>query len=386
MEPDEAARMNPPMNTAVDDQVLPAPSLFADVVGQADAVAQLRAGARRPVHAYLLVGHPGLGQRSLVRGFAAALLCPQGGCGQCEVCRRALAGVHPDVVEVERMGALLSVDDARRVVRLAQRRPLEGHRQVIVVSDIHLARLAAPVLLKTLEEPAGQTVFVLLADAVPAELATVASRCVRIELRSVPPVELREWLTRTGMDAEIAQELAEAAGGSIDRARLLAEDAGFAGRRQLWRSVPSRLDGTGAAAASLAAELLSSAEEAVEPLRARHRVEMEGLGSDAEQRGERAVPRRKEIEDRQHREERRWRTDELRAGFAVLAAAYRDRLVTLAAPNAVPPAWSGRTAERVRELAGAITVVERSAAELIRNPNESLLLEAMLVRLSAVSG
>jgi len=372
------------MSTAVDDQTLPAASLFADVVGQADAIAQLRGAARRPVHAYLLVGHPGLGQRSLVRGFAAALLCPQGGCGHCEVCRRALVGIHPDLVEVERMGALVSVDDARRVVRLAQRRPLEGHRQVIVVSDIHLARLAAPVLLKTLEEPAGQTVFVLLADAVPAELATVASRCVRIELRSVPPAELREWLTGTGMDAELAQELAEAAGGSIDRARLLTEDESFAGRRRLWRSVPTRLDGTGAAAASLAAELLASAEEAVEPLRARHRAEMEGLDSDAEQRGERSVPRRKEIEDRQHREERRWRTDELRAGFAVLAAAYRDRLMMLAAPDSVPPAWSGRTAERVRDLAGAISVVERSAAELIRNPNESLLLEAMLVRLSAV--
>ena len=51
----------------------------------------------------------------------------------------------------------------------------------------------------------------------------------------------------------------------------------------------------------------------------------------------------------------------------------------------MPGAWSGRTAERVRELAAAITVVERSAAELIRNPNESLLLEAMLVRLSAVT-
>jgi DNA polymerase-3 subunit delta' len=369
----------------VDDD-LPAASLFADVVGQADAVAQLRAAARRPVHAYLLVGPPGLGQRSLARGFAAALLCPHGGDGTCEVCRRALAGVHPDVVEIERMGALLSVDDARRVVRLAQRRPLEARRQVIVVSDIHLGRLAAPVLLKTLEEPAGQTVFVLLADAVPAELATVASRSVRIELRSVPPAELREWLTATGIDPGLAGELAEAAGGSIDRARLLAEDAGFAQRRQLWRSVPTRLDGTGAAAAALAAQLLSSAEEAVEPLRARHRAEMEELGSDAEQRGERSVPRRKEIEDRQHREERRWRTDELRAGFAVLATAYRDRLVTLAAPSSVPPAWSGRTAERVRELSGAITVVERSAAELIRNPNESLLLEAMLVRLSAVGG
>jgi DNA polymerase-3 subunit delta' len=374
------------MSTVDQGQALPAVGLFADVVGQADAVAQLRAAGRKPVHAYLLVGPPGLGQRPLVRGFAAALLCPQGGCAVCDVCRRALSGVHPDLVEVERAGAFVSVDDARRVVRLAQRRPLEAHRQVIVVSDIHLARLAAPVLLKTLEEPAGQTVFVLLADAVPAELATVASRCVRIELHPVPPVELREWLVGTGMAADLAFELAEAAGGSIERARLLADDTGFADRRDLWRSVPSRLDGTGAAAATLATDLLASAEEAVEPLRARHRAEMEVLGSEAEQRGERGVARRKEVEDRQHREERRWRTDELRAGFAVLASAYRDRLVTLGAPDPMPSAWSARTEERVRELAGAIAVVERSSAELVRNPNESLLLEAMLVRLSAVTG
>ncbi len=76
----------------------------------------------------------------------------------------------------------------------------------------------------------------------------------------------------------------------------------------------------------------------------------------------------------------------MRAGFAVLAAAYRDRLVTLAAPGPAPSSRSGRTEERVRELAGAISVVERSSAELVRNPNESLLLEAMLVRLSAVTG
>jgi DNA polymerase-3 subunit delta' len=188
------------------------------------------------------------------------------------------------------------------------------------------------------------------------------------------------------MDLDHASELAEASGGSIERARLLAEDAGFAERRDLWRSVPSRLDGTGAAAAALAAELLASAEKAVEPLRARHRAEMEGLGSEAEQRGERTVPRRKEIEERQHREERRWRTDELRAGFAVLAAAYRDRLLAVAAPAPSPSARTGRTEERVRELAGAVAVVERSSAELVRNPNESLLLEAMLVRLSAVTG
>jgi len=368
------------------DEAVPVASLFAGVVGQSDAVGQLRAAGRRPVHAYLLVGQPGLGQRTLVRAFAAALLCPRGGCGHCDVCRRALAGIHPDLVEVERSGAFVSVDDARGVVRLAQRRPLEGHRQVITVSDIHLARLAAPVLLKTLEEPAGDTVFVLLADVVPAELATIASRCVRIELRPLPPAEMQRWLEGEGMGAQLAAELAEAAGGSVDRARLLADDAGFAERRALWRSVPSRLDGTGTAAASLAGELLAAADEAVEPLRARHRTEMEVLGSEAEQRGERGVARRKEVEDRHKREERRWRTDELRAGFAVLAAAYRDRLVVAAGAGRTGAPPSGRPEDRVRELAGAVTVVERSSAELVRNPNESLLLEALLVRLSAVTG
>jgi len=368
------------------DEAVPVASLFAGVVGQSDAVGQLRAAGRRPVHAYLLVGQPGLGQRTLVRAFAAALLCPRGGCGHCDVCRRALSGIHPDLVEVERSGAFVSVDDARGVVRLAQRRPLEGHRQVITVSDIHLARLAAPVLLKTLEEPAGDTVFVLLADVVPAELATIASRCVRIELRPLPPAEMQRWLEGEGMGAQLAAELAEAAGGSVDRARLLADDAGFAERRALWRSVPSRLDGTGTAAASLAGELLAAADEAVEPLRARHRTEMEVLGSEAEQRGERGVARRKEVEDRHKREERRWRTDELRAGFAVLAAAYRDRLVVAAGAGRTGAPPSGRPEDRVRELAGAVTVVERSSAELVRNPNESLLLEALLVRLSAVTG
>jgi DNA polymerase-3 subunit delta' len=361
-------------------------SLFDGVVGQSDAVSQLRAAARRPVHAYLLVGPPGLGQRLLVRGFAAGLLCPDGGCGHCEVCRRVRAGVHPDLVEVERSGASVSVDDARGVVRLAQRRPLEGHRQVITVSDIHLARLAAPVLLKTLEEPAGDTVFVLLADVVPAELATVASRCVRIELRPVPPAVMEGWLEEQGMAPDLAVELAAAAGGSVDRARLLADDAGFAERRGLWRSVPARLDGTGAVAASLASELLAAADEAVEPVRARHRAELETLGSEAEQRGERGVPRRKEVEDRQRREERRWRTDELRAGFAVLAGAYRDRLVAAAGAGRTGAPPSGRPEERVRELAGAVAMVEQSSAELVRNPNESLLLEALLVRLSAVTG
>jgi DNA polymerase-3 subunit delta' len=232
-----------------------------------------------------------------------------------------LAGVHPDLVEVERAGAELSVDAAAEVVRLGQRRPLEAARQVVVVSDLHGARRAAPVLLKTLEEPARDTVFVLLADFVPSELATLSSRCVRVELAPLAPEALAEALRVAGMEADQATQLAISAGGSPERAQLLAEDPKLTQRRELWRSVPSRLDGTGAAAARLAGELLASAEEATEPLRARQGAETEALAAQAEELGQRGVPGRKAVEDRQRREERRWRTDELRAGLGVLAGA-----------------------------------------------------------------
>jgi DNA polymerase-3 subunit delta' len=346
--------------------------VFSDVVGQEAALAQLRAAAARPVHAYLLVGPPGLGQRAMARGFAAMLLCPQGGCGQCEVCRRVVSGVHPDLVEVERAGAQLSVGDAGELVRLAQRKPLEAARQVLVVSDLHTAERAAPVLLKTLEEPAGESVFVLFADFVPAELATVASRCVRIDLTPLAPEALATVLEGEGIDAERAEELAVAAGGSAERARLLAADEHLAARRALWRSVPARLDGTGATAAALAVELLTSADDATEPLRARHAEDIEQLAADADTAGLRAIPGRKVVEDNQRREERRWRTDELRAGLAVLAGAYRDRMTS--------------ADQRLPALQQALAAVEEAARELIRNPNELLMLEALMVRLSAVAG
>ena len=71
---------------------MPDPVLFAGVVGQEKAVAHLTSAARHPVHAYLFHGPPGSGKRSAARGLAAALLCPDGGCGVCNSCRRALAG------------------------------------------------------------------------------------------------------------------------------------------------------------------------------------------------------------------------------------------------------------------------------------------------------
>ena len=79
--------------------------LFTEVIGQDRAVAQLRAAAVSPVHAYLFVGPPGSGRRAAARAFAAALLAPPGAGRDDRAVRLALEGHHPDVLEVEREGA-----------------------------------------------------------------------------------------------------------------------------------------------------------------------------------------------------------------------------------------------------------------------------------------
>lgn len=366
----------PPESPGAPDEV-PAPSLFAGVVGQPAAVSALRAAARHPVHAYLFRGLPGAGTRAAARAFAAALLCPRGGCGACATCRQALEGTHPDLVTVERTGAALGVDDARRLVGLAQRRPFEASRQVLVVADVHLATRSAPALLKTVEEPPPSTVFVLLADDLPPELVTVASRCVEVPFLPVPRDAVVAWLVGRGTSPERAALVAEGAGGDLDRARLLAEDAGFADRATLWRAVPSRLDGHGATAGALARELLAAVDGALGPLRTQHAEELAALTAEAESLGEKGLPGQKDVVDRQRREERRWRADELRAGLGMLARAYGERLADQAASG---------SPDEVRGYAEAVTLVNESAAALKRNPNETLLLEALLVRLGRLGG
>ena len=345
--------------------------LYAGVVGQERAVRQLRAAAVAPVHAYLLVGPAGVGKRSAALAFAAHLLCASGGgCGECVECRRALASRHPDLVVVERAGASISVAQVDEILRIAARSAVEGARKVLVLVDVHLLAQQYPRLLKTLEEPAAGTVFVLLAEHVPPELVTVASRCVRIDFGPVAPAAIEQLLVSEGAPPGLAAEVAVAAGGRVDRARLLVDDPGFAARQAAWRNVPAVLDGTGATVAALADRLLGSVDSLLQPLRARQAEELAAFEERARAQGERAGgAARKELDDRHKREQRRLRLDELRFGLATLAGAYRDLLV------------EGRAGSDAAAVA-AVSAVQAAAAALIRNPNEVLLLQGLLVRLT----
>ncbi len=357
----------------------PASELFEGVVGQPEAVAALVAAAAKPVHAYLFRGAAGNGGLVAAHGFAAALLCPRGGCGECATCAAALAGTDPDLHVVRRSGASISKEAIRQIVMLAHRRPLASARQVIVVPDMHLVLDRAPVLLKTLEEPPGDTVFVLLADEVTPELVTIASRCIEVAFPPVPRQRLVSWLTASGVAPDLAAVVADSSGGNPERARLMVDDTDVAARVALWASVPDQLDGTGAAAAALARRVMESADRAVAPLQAAHAREIETLTASAKELGERGLPGRREIVEQHQREERRFRTDALRAGLGVLARTYGGRVTAAALDGTVEVGDPD-----VQASAAAIGLITETVQALPRNPNEALLLQSLFTRLAAL--
>jgi DNA polymerase-3 subunit delta' len=343
--------------------------LYAAVPGHERTIEQLMRAAANPVHAYLFVGPTGVGTRELALGFAASLLCPNGGDATCRVCRQVLAGSFIDLDIVERSGAYISIDTARAIVAAASVSPVEGRRKVLILVDFHLLREAGPALLKTIEEAPPSTVFIVLADLVTPELVTIASRCVRFDLGALSGDAVAGALEAEGVDAAAAAEAARDSGGSLDRARLLAADPEMAERRHAWEGVPARLDGTGAAVASTVADLLQRVDTAqvFEALKARQAGESADFDAQNKLTGQRRS--RRDLDDRHKREQRRLRTDELRWGLGLLAGTYRDR------------AARGRRPDEVATALAGVDAVQSAADALERNPNDVLLLEALLVRL-----
>ncbi|MGD9701679.1 MAG: ATP-binding protein [Acidimicrobiia bacterium] len=360
--------------------------LFDAVVGQSAVIALLSASVAEPVHAYLFVGPTGTGKRTAARAFAALLVDPTGDPDGRDA-RLALAGEHPDVREIQRVGASITVDQATEVVRLAAMAPTEGRRKVLILEEFHLlAPPAAAMLLKTIEEPSPSTVFLILADQVPPELVTIASRCARVDFRPLTEIDIVGALESSGVPTAAAREAAAAAGGNLGRARLLASDPQLAERRHAFARVASRLDGTGATVGRVVDELLGLIDAAADPLKDRHAVELAELEARVSQMGERGSGR-KTVEDRHKRELRRHRVDELRSGLGVIAASYRDALTTGAstASRAERPTARRPEGHHGAAHAQAVVHVHDAIEALERNPNEALLLQALLLRLPSLT-
>ena len=198
--------------------------------------------ADRFPHALLLTGTAGVGKRRLLEALAHSLLCPTtraGGwaCGQCPDCRLLAAGTHPDLARVgpdeEGKSGEIKVDAIRA---LASAEGLTAHRggwKLILIDPAHrMNASAANALLKTLEEPPGEALFVLCARRADALAPTIRSRCRLVRLPKPDRTFARAWLAETaGVDERDAALMLAVSGGAPLRALRLAEPAEAAAHR-----------------------------------------------------------------------------------------------------------------------------------------------------------
>ena len=193
-------------------------------------------------HAYLFSGEPGIGKRLTAYALAAALNCeapgPAGGCGACPACRRIAGGIHPDVrvvmpesrdeqllstwssKEIEKASDEIKIDQIRRAQESISLKPSEGRKKVLIVDGAETMNEASQnAFLKTLEEPPGDSLIILITSLPQSLLPTIRSRCQALVFQPLPRHTLAEVIRENrGLSEEDAWFIAALSRGSLGRA------------------------------------------------------------------------------------------------------------------------------------------------------------------------
>lgn len=221
------------------------PSVWDDVQGQERAISLLRGAVARNrlAHGYLFVGSEGVGKRLVAQHFAQCLFCQTypdselDACGACSGCRPFLAGAHPDFHVVEcpegkrEIPVELFVGSRERrgqegLCHSLSLQPLPGSRKVAIIDDADLMNDASSnAMLKTLEEPPGNGVLILIASSLDAVLPTIRSRTQLLRFEPLPEAVVTGLLQKLGWteSAATAAETAALSEGSLATAHQLLE-------------------------------------------------------------------------------------------------------------------------------------------------------------------
>ncbi|RNC70082.1 MAG: DNA polymerase III subunit delta' [Desulfuromonadales bacterium] len=209
---------------------------FSRVIGQETPVDVLRRALRsgKMAHAYLFEGIAGCGKGTTALAFVEAAFCGRDdGCGACPACRKMATLQHPDLHRLEPDGAFIKIDQIRDLQRELVLRPVEASVKACIIRDAdRLNPSAANALLKTLEEPPGNALLILLTTNLDGVLQTVRSRCQLLRFAPLPEQVIENHLITIGQDPAAARLAASLAGGSLGTA-LEEGDEGAAGRVDL---------------------------------------------------------------------------------------------------------------------------------------------------------
>lgn len=187
-------------------------------------------------HAYILCGQEGSGKMMMAKAFAKALQCTGENppCEACQSCRMLESGNNPDVsFPKPTKTKVLGVDDVReQVIKPSSIKPYMFKYKIFIIDDAEKMTVEAQnAFLKTLEEPSGFSVFLLLAESLEPFLPTILSRCIVLRTEPVKSGSIKSLLISRGIDENTAAVSAEYSRGSVGAAISLAEDEDFIAMR-----------------------------------------------------------------------------------------------------------------------------------------------------------
>ena len=377
-------------------------TLWDDLVGQEPAIAQMRAaaapGSSAMTHAWLITGPPGSGRSTLAHAFAAELV----GAGNDEAAwRQVIAGAHPDVSILSTHKVTITIEEVRALVAFSYFSPSASNYRVVVIEDAdRMTERTSNVLLKALEEPPPQTVWVLCAPSTADVLPTIRSRTRSIVLQVPQASDVAQLIaSREGLDSDLALRAATEAQSHIGMATRLATDEEARSRRAT--SIDIVLGVTNVSGAvSAAARLLEIAGEDATALGERtDQEEREALLTSLGVAPGGAVPSAlrsqvKTLEDDQKRRKTRNLRDALDRILVDMMSVLRDVLMVQvdAGVDFINVSHGRAIEDRAHTTTPEMTVAAldaiREARERIAHNSPPLLvLEALLISLSpAVSG
>ena len=172
---------------------------FDEVYGQQHIVKTLQNALinNKIGHAYLFTGPRGTGKTSIARLLAKALNCEEGIghiCNNCENCKTINSNSHPDVIEID-AASNSRVEEIRNIIEQVRYAPIKGRFKVYIIDEVHmLSNNAFNALLKTLEEPPEQVIFILATTEPYKVLPTIISRCQRFDFTKIEQNQIKARL------------------------------------------------------------------------------------------------------------------------------------------------------------------------------------------------